>query len=203
MMNYGRIVVTGKRPRRHRHRFQFETIMKASRLLYFTILLCLAACSTGMPIVWIERDVSLAGLRTVEILPIVDETGKKRDFDVTATIRQEVVSNLENRGFAIEDGSRVRHNMIVVACKLISYEAGSALARWTAPGSGKTQCFVKCTLTDKESGKPLGEITANRTVAAGGLYTVGYERRILSEVSEDIASELDKATQRAAGDSAR
>lgn len=177
--------------------------MNASRFLCCTTLLCLAACSTGMPIVWIERDVSLAGWRTVQILPIVDESGKKRDFDVAATIRQEVISNLKNRGLAVVDDSRMRPNVIVAACKLISYETGSALARWAAPGSGKTECFVKCALTDKESGKPLGEITANRMVAAGGLYTVGYERRILSEVSEDIASELDKATQRAIGDSAR
>ena len=177
--------------------------MKVSWLLFYTILLSLAACSTGKPIVWIERDVSLAGWRTVEILPIVDESGKKHELDVATTIRQEVISNLEKRGLVIMSAGSMRHNVIVAECKLISYEAGSALARWTAPGSGKTECFVKCTLTDKESGKQLGEITASRMVAAGGLYTVGYERRILSEVSEDIASELDKATQRTNGGSAR
>jgi hypothetical protein len=177
--------------------------MKALRFLSHTIWLWLAACSTGTPITWIERDVSLAGWRMVEIPPIVDQTGTKHDFDVAATIRQEVIGDLKKHGFEVLQGDTHGEKVIVASCKVVSYEMGSAFARWAAPGSGKTECVVKCALSDRESGKSLGEITANREVAAGGLYTVGYEKRILSEVGEDIASELDKATKTAPKDSAR
>jgi hypothetical protein len=182
-----------------RHRRTYA--MKTMRFLSCLGALILAACSTGGPAVWFERDAAMAGRRTVEMRPLVDQRAERND-DIPAEITRDITSALKTHGFAlVEDHSQGQ--VTVLACKLGAYEKGNALARWVAPGAGKTSCLVKCEVSDRETAKTLGQITANREVAAGGLYTIGYEKRILTEVAEDIASALDNATRVSRGGTAK
>ena len=77
---------------------------------------------------------------------------------------------------------------------ITEYAPGNAFARWMLPGAGGTVLGVECTVVDTETGKQLAVLPVRRSIAAGGLYTVGAWKDVFEEVAGEIVKML-KDTQ--------
>lgn len=150
------------------------------------------ACAAQKPALWKEPGISFQGYHTVEVLPVANETGKSfSDFNVPEELALILQVKLRDKGFSVTGGSGA-DKILVVKSSLTEYEAGSALARWILPGAGATKCALKVAVSDKQTGKPMSEFIESGSVAAGGLYTIGADRRILGTVAGKVANDLDR-----------
>ncbi len=153
-------------------------------------LMLVAACAAPRPL-YKEPGVSFQGYRTVEVMPVVNETGKTfENFNVPEALTQNLRDKLKEKGFTV--GAAGEDNVLVIKWSLMTYEPGSALARWILPGAGATKCTVKVTVSDKKTGKMMSEFVESEAVAAGGLYTIGMDRRILGQVAGKVADDLNR-----------
>jgi hypothetical protein len=166
------------------------------RLLAVLVLpmLVWACVAAHKPALWKEPGVSFQGYRTVELMPVANDTGKSfSNFDVPAELTLILQKKLKDKGFTVDGAGQER--VLVVNASLTEYEAGSALARWILPGAGATKCTLKVAVSDKQSGKPMSAFVESDSVAAGGLYTIGADRRILGTVAGKVADDLERLTR--------
>lgn len=162
--------------------------MSRRALAILIVALLFAACAEKAD-VSIEPGVALAKFKVVEVAPAQNETGDPGHDPVAATFREDLVSALVSSGVQVSDAGPPAATLIAKPA-LVHYESGSALSRWILPGSGRTQATVAVSLIDKASGDSVGDLAATDQVSAGGLYTIGQDRLILSRLAGSIASEI-------------
>jgi len=165
---------------------------KLSAIVFLIFAIIMSGCVTSKPMVSMVKGVSLAGYKVFEVQPVQNETGKTYEFNVSNTLTQNIKSKLRNKGFLVSDGTAISEKVLTIKSSLLSYEPGSALKRWFAPGFGKTQATVRTLLIDKKTGKVFGEFVSADTVSAGGLYSAGADKRILDAIATGIADEIEK-----------
>ena len=159
----------------------------------FLFLLLLGGCvATGKPMVWVEKNASLTGYKVFEVIPVLNETGKTFEFDITDTLTQNLKARLRDKGYIVTEENVETENVLILKSNLIGYELGSAFQRWVLPGAGTTQSTVKSSLIDRKTGKILGEIVTAKAISEGGLFSIGADQRILEIVTIDIINEIDK-----------
>ncbi len=73
---------------------------------------------------------------------------------------------------------------------IIEYRKGDAFKRWLWPGYGSTVLVVEAILLDS-NGNIDATAQANRSVDAGGGYTIGAWKEIFTNVSADLVSDLN------------
>ena len=112
---------------------------KISSIIFLFFIIFMSGCVTSKPMVYMERDISLASYSMFEVPPTKDITGETYEFDVSNTLTQNIKSKLRDKGFVVSNGTITSGKILVIKSSLISYEPGSALKRWFAPGYGKTQ----------------------------------------------------------------
>ena len=71
------------------------------------------------------------------------------------------------------------------------YAPGNAFARWLMPGMGGTYLKTRTSILDGDD-KTVAVIPVNRTVAAGGGFTIGAWRECFGEVATEIVKVLKR-----------
>ena len=67
-------------------------------------LLLLGGCvATGKPMVWVEKNASLTGYKVFEVIPVLNETGKTFEFDITDTLTQNLKARLRDKGYIVTE----------------------------------------------------------------------------------------------------
>ena len=129
-------------------------------IIYFLFLMFIVGCVTAptKPMVQIEKDVSLAGYKAIEVIPVINETGKTFEFDVADKLTQLIKSKIKEKGYVINEEKEAKDSVLIIKSSLVAYAPGSAFKRWLAPGAGKTQATVRTSLIDKMTGESIGEI---------------------------------------------
>jgi len=89
-------------------------------LLLLFVVGCVARI--GTPMVWMEKNVSLAAYKTFEVPPVLSETGKTFEFDVADVLTQYIKSGLREKGFSIVEGTSIPEDSLVIKSNLIRYE---------------------------------------------------------------------------------
>jgi hypothetical protein len=179
--------------------------MKKQWVVGIFLLLFVVGCAAqmGKPMVWMEKNVSLAAYKTFEMSPVLNETGKTFEFDVADVLTQHIKSGLREKGFSIAEGTSAPEDRLVIKSSLIRYEPGSAALRTLDPGAGTTHCTVKSALMDKKTGKTVGEVIVAKAITGGGpplsgvgvlsgVLSAGADRRILEIVATDITLEIEQ-----------
>jgi uncharacterized protein DUF4410 len=161
--------------------------MKLRPAIALIPLLMLAACSVK-PDVSIPNQAAMSRFKFVEVESAQNETGDSGNDQAASTFRDDLVSALQSAGVQLSGGPPAA--TLVVKPVLVHYEAGSAVARWIMPGAGRTQATVSAGLFDKSTGQSVGDLVATDQVAAGGLYTIGQDRMILSRLAGGMADEI-------------
>lgn len=160
---------------------------QVQHLVLALIILVTAGCAAGTPVLWVEKGVSFSKYRTVDVTPVANQTGKTFDFDVAQSLTEKIRSKLAERGIALTEGGGPSDGVLVLRSNLTAYSPGNALARWTLPGAGTTECILKGELLDSQTGAQLGVLLSHRSISGGGLFSVGSDTRILDIVASDIA----------------
>ncbi|HYL57535.1 MAG TPA: DUF4410 domain-containing protein [Candidatus Acidoferrales bacterium] len=162
--------------------------MNCRALAIAIVPLLLAACAARSDVA-VEPGVAMAKFKMVEVAPARNETGDPGHDPVAATFRDDLVNALVSAGVQVSEAGPPAATLIAKPA-LVHYESGSALSRWVLPGSGRTQATVAVSLIDKSSGDSVGDLAATDQVWAGGLYTIGQDRLILSRLAGSIADEI-------------
>jgi len=139
-----------------------------------------------------ESAEPLRNYRIFEVGPISNDTGKTFAFDIAEEFGNQIRSQLMHKGYIVADGPSGTDDALIIRCSITSYEPGSAVARWLAPGAGKTQATVLTSLVDKRTKEDIGEFFSADAVTGGGLYSVGADRGILERMAKGIVEEIDK-----------
>jgi predicted small lipoprotein YifL len=110
---------------------------------------------------------------------------EKDAFVLTDAMRDALKAELEQRNALSMPGD------YVLNVNIDDYKPGSAFFRWLAPGAGKTELSIVCTVIDT-SGKELATIPVNRFIAFGGAFTIGAWKYVFKEVAEALVQTLQK-----------
>lgn len=146
------------------------------------VLLAVASgCGTVHHTLVLEKDYQPKADAKVEVGKVSNETGKTYDFAIEDRFKESLVDALRKEELLRTDPLKPG---LMTNCRIIGYEKGDAFKRWLMPGWGSTVLTVQCDLLD--SGSKVGALEAERTVDAGGGYTVGAWEKVFKQVALDV-----------------
>lgn len=128
----------------------------------------------------------------IRVVKATDESGVKTDFDKSELLTDALKNAFEKDQFLCTDKSYP--NQLIIESKIVQYDPGNAFKRWLLPGWGSTVLTVHCDLMEPVSRKIIGTVDARRTIAIGGLYTIGAWETIFGSVAHDVVSEVRAKT---------
>lgn len=151
--------------------------------------LFLVGCGTVEHSVRVEDQQAFGHDTRVIVGEIANKTGESFDIDIEGMLREAIVNELTRQTLLAPEGSR---DAVTMNVSIIEYRKGDAFKRWLWPGYGSTVLVIEATLLDTE-GNVDATAQANRSVDAGGGFTVGAWEEIFEDVAADLVSDL-KAT---------
>lgn len=154
------------------------------------LFLASATVQAAQLIVYLAEGVDLKPYRSILVAPASNDTGENFEFDVAAEYTQALQTTLAEKGYAVATTRPAEGLWIELTSSVVSYEPGSAGQRWLLPGTGRTHATIRTLVRDSASGKLLADVVVSDSVAAGGLYTVGMDKRILKNFARALAEEL-------------
>jgi hypothetical protein len=161
-----------------------EKCMKS--LLYIFPLLFLVACGTVEHSVRVEDQQAFGVDTKVLVGDVANKTGESFDIDIEVMLRDAMVNELAKANLLCQQGTR---DLVTMNVNIIEYRKGDAFKRWLWPGYGSTVLVVEAVLLDAE-GNVDATAQANRSVDAGGGYTIGAWKEIFEEVAADLVADL-------------
>ena len=161
------------------------------RKLIFLLALALvvavgAGCATKSSFDAADPSLKIPPQSKFEVAKIEDNSGftpSGEDVDPAKAMRAALISKLEKAGLAGQDYK--------IDVTISEYRPGNAFARWLMPGMGGTYLKTRSSIIDTE-GKIVAVIPVDRTVAAGGGFTIGAWRECFKEVAEEIVKVLQR-----------
>jgi Domain of unknown function (DUF4410) len=124
--------------------------------------------------------------QTVRVVRCEDRTGTQTGRDLAREATQHLVEKLQDaKLFQVADDAP-----LVLTCDIERFEEGSALKRWLMPGWGATQADIAVMAWRQPGDQILATFRSHAHVDAGGLYTIGADRYILSVALDDIVGQL-------------
>lgn len=159
--------------------------------IMFGLLATLAVVLTGCVVPTKNKTVSDALPRPgakVVMGVVTNQTRQAFEFDVATELRGAMVKQLEKRKLLAS--ATPAAGDLLLNLNITEFRPGSAFKRWVMPGWGGTVLAIKGGLFELDGHKAVAQIDHQRTVAAGGFYTVGAEHYILNDVAGDLADDL-------------
>lgn len=158
--------------------------MKA--LLVIVSVMILTACGTAEHSVRVEDQQAFRADTTVIVGEVANKTGESFDVDIETMLRDAMVKELTQENLMGQKGAE---GVVKMDVNIIEYRKGDAFKRWLWPGYGSTVLVVEATLRDAD-GNVDATAQANRSVDAGGGYTVGAWKTIFEAVAKDLIADL-------------
>jgi hypothetical protein len=123
----------------------------------------------------------------IQVGYITNNTSKTFDVNIEEMLKNSINQKLsqDNLLWLQETNPKLTLNV-----RILKYSKGNAFARWMMPGLGATVLTIEADLKDGES--IVGTARANRTVAAGGAFTVGAWKAVFDDVALDLVNDLKK-----------
>lgn len=141
---------------------------------------------------WLAQDATFTGVRQVEFHPVVNNTGKRFDFDAAAAATQTLRDRLTQAGMVLISPGDSVPQRVVIRSSLEYYKPGSVGGRWVGFGGGSAVCILRTLLLDGHSDRLLGDFTAAYQVQVGGLFTIGAEKKVPNAAAELLADRILK-----------
>lgn len=169
--------------------------MKIRRLLLLVIIFSLLfGCAAKRPMSWQDESTSLRNYSNYIVENATNETGEQFELDITSLLTDNIISKLRKEGFTVEETPEPGQSLILRS-KIVSYEPGNAFKRWVLAGTGRTICTVQVSILEPTTNKKLAEFISSKVISAGGVFSIGADRKILEFVAEAIAQEVRELTQ--------
>jgi len=163
-------------------------ILANSRILIhlLTIVLLLQGCGISKSFQF-APGVTRIPDQPIGIGAIDNAAGSEIPFDYEPYFRNALKSALLKNHITYDE---IEDAKLVLDVKILEYQAGDAFKRWLWPGYGKTICFVRAKINDRASNQQLAVVNVRRSIAYGGLYTVGAYKYVFDNVADAVADEL-------------
>lgn len=149
-------------------------------------ILFLTACGTVEHSVRVADQQAFTPATKVVVADVSNKTGETFDINIEQMLREAMVKELTKENLLGHAGNP---NVISMNINVIEYRKGDAFKRWLMPGYGSTVLVVEATLLDAD-GNIDATAQANRSVDAGGGYTIGAWKTIFGDVASDLVSDL-------------
>lgn len=146
----------------------------------------LAACGTAEHSVRVADQLAFRTDTTIAVGNVSNKTGETFDIDIEGMLRGSMVRALKKESLLGQQGAP---GVVSMDVNIIEYRKGDAFKRWLWPGYGSTVLVVEATLLDS-NGNVDATAQANRSVDAGGGYTIGAWEKIFDDVADDLVSDL-------------
>jgi hypothetical protein len=171
-------------------------IMKKGLLLpiYCLFLLFVVACSTKATYIALPDSVNVEPTSLFSVGEITDSSkfqfpqGETDTLVLTDAMSEALEKALKGKG-ALGDGQWI------INVDIVDYAPGNAFMRWLLPGAGETLLKVVAHIVSQE-GVAAARLPVERSIAAGGGYTVGAWEYIFTEVAETIVEYLTDMEKR-------
>lgn len=119
------------------------------------------------------------------------DAGDKDAFDLKDAMKTTLIEALQGKNSFNDAGK------YTIAVNILKYAPGNAGLRWLLPGAGATHLSVIATILDAEA-KPQATIPVDRSISAGGGYTIGAWKYVFKEVAAEIVKVLTDTSKRKA-----
>jgi len=167
--------------------------MRHLRTLPLLLLLCVlftAGCSTKSRITPVGDAPHIPAGSTFAVGKTVDESGyvfgeKDERFSLPDTMNASLKNALAQESMTSDQGR------LVINTRILAYAPGNAFARWLVPGAGATKLSTESEVCAPD-GKVLAKIPVERSIAAGGGYTIGAWKYVFDDVAKEIVIVLKK-----------
>jgi hypothetical protein len=146
----------------------------------------LAGCGTVQHSVNVQDEAAFHPETKVAVDVVSNRTGETFDVDVEGLLRDAMNKKLAEQDLTPAPDSQ---NVMTMNVSIIEYRKGDAFKRWLWPGYGSTVLVVEATLLDA-AGAVDATAQANRSVDAGGAYTIGAWENIFDDVAGDLVADL-------------
>jgi Domain of unknown function (DUF4410) len=160
--------------------------MKTLLLLLVIPVLALTGCGTVEHTAEVTDPGAFVPDTRIIVSEVSNKTGETFDVDVEQMLRDAMVNQLSKENLL---GNAGDPGVISMNVNIIEYRKGDAFKRWLWPGYGSTVLVIEATLLDA-AGNVDATAKANRSVDAGGGYTIGAWKKIFDDVSADLVSDL-------------
>lgn len=124
----------------------------------------------------------------VHLASVRNTSGAPLEVDVERLLRDAMTTTLKEKGLDRSPGAPGEH--FALTLEITEYRPGNAFQRWLVPGWGSTVLVVRGALRDPKTNELAAVIDHERSVAAGGLFSIGAWESIFTDVADDLAKDL-------------
>lgn len=162
--------------------------MKKLLIILAAALILLPGCSTKSALQREPGATAPAQGSQFRALPCVDQSNytfkdEKDQFSLAEAMDRSLQTSLtKNSLFAAESGYKIKTT-------ILEYAPGNAFARWILPGAGATRLKVNGLVLDADD-REVARIPVERTIAAGGGYTINAWQYVFDEVADEMVKVL-------------
>lgn len=149
-------------------------------------VLFLVACGTVEHSVQVADEQAFSPDTKILVRDVSNKTGETFDINIEQMLREAMDKELSKENLL---GNADDAGVVSMDVSIIEYRKGDAFKRWLWPGYGSTVLVVEATLLDAD-GNVDATAKANRSVDAGGGYTIGAWKEIFGNVSADLVSDI-------------
>jgi hypothetical protein len=142
----------------------------------------------------LEPGASLKDYWFFAVAPVTDETGYPFSFSITDSLRERLVERLRSHGLPVvplDAPTDPAAPALVITSTLQAFKGGGMVLK--LPGRGVTACVLRSELTDKRTGRRIGEIVAS-DVAEGAQGVAPFQ--ILMGCARMVADEIHRQLRR-------
>ena len=164
----------------HSHRWPL-----AARVAVVASMGVLAGCGFSSQTVKPTAGVVLKKDTHLSVAPVTNNTGQSFDIDIQTLLKDSLTKSLQKESMFSESATAALN------CNVNRYAKGNAFARWLVPGAGATKLGIGCEV--REGDKVLATAEAERSVLAGGGYTIGAWLTIFTKVANDLVGEIKRS----------
>lgn len=125
---------------------------------------------------------------------VTNATGQTFEVEVQSLLKEAMAEQLTQQD--INAGAAPTATDFTLNLDITEYRPGNAFKRWLVPGYGATVLGVEGELLEVNSGSRVAIVTHKRTIAVGGLYTLGAWQYIFDWIARDITKDLKVRIER-------
>ncbi|EGY24611.1 hypothetical protein DA2_3227 [Desulfovibrio sp. A2] len=167
--------------------------MRQLRTLSLLLLFCVlftAGCSTKSRITPMGDAAHIPAGSTFSVGQTVDDSSFKfGEQDEKFSLCDTMSASLKNA--LVQEAMESAQGPLVIKTRILAYAPGNAFARWLVPGAGATKLSTESEVYAPD-GSMLAKIPVERSIAAGGGYTIGAWKYVFDDVAKEIVAVLKK-----------
>ena len=158
------------------------------------LLLFSSGCATSNSVTDPVSDAFPRPGARVVVGSVTNQSGASFELGVETLLYEALARQLEKEGLLKTNPASATDFLLETS--ITEFRPGSAFKRWVAPGWGCTVLVVDGVVREGGTREVVANLHDQRSIAAGGLYTLGAEYRVCDSIADDIAGDLARRIEK-------